>query len=119
MAGTMPNLVPGYKASSASAIRWADECQNVALPCKSFQVSNFTLASCSMGRLASQTWPSTSAANTFRANPSDIDCAICMEVIPLSYSRTEPSGSVILIIYNYDLKVYIKVFHAITYKVIL
>src|SRR5215216_279055 len=86
---------------------WADECQKVDLPLTSFQVNSFTCESFSMARLASQTSPSTSAANTFLANPSEIDSAICMEVTPCSYSRTEPSGSVILIIYNYDLKVYI------------
>src|SRR3954467_12744483 len=99
----MPNLVPGYNASSASAIKWADECQKVDLPLTSFQVNNLTCASFSIARLASQTSPSTSAANTFLAKPSEIDSAICIEVVPCSYARTEPSGSVILIIYKHDL----------------
>src|SRR5690606_233493 len=102
MAGPIPNLIPGYSASSASAIRWADECQKVALPSASFQVNRRTLESFSMGREASHTSPFTSAARTFRAKPSEMDFAISNAVVPSAYWRTEPSGRVILIIYNYD-----------------
>jgi hypothetical protein len=51
-----------------------------------------------MGRVASHTSPFTLAANTFRANPSLIDFAISNPVVPSLYSRTFPSGKVILII---------------------
>jgi hypothetical protein len=48
------------------------------------------------------------AAKTLRANPSEIESAIWWALVPCSYSRTEPSGRVILIIYKmiyiYDLK---------------
>src|SRR5690606_36827187 len=102
MAGPIPNLIPGYSASNASAIKWAEECQNVDLPSLSFQVSRRTVASCSIGRDASQTSPFTSAASTFRAKPSEMDCATSIADVPEAYCRTEPSGRVMFIIYKYD-----------------
>jgi hypothetical protein len=56
------------------------------------------VASVVMGRVASHTCPFTFAANTFRANHSLIDFAISKLVDPSWYSRTFPSGKVILII---------------------
>src|SRR5690606_2967315 len=102
MAGPIPNLMPGYNASSASAIKWADECQNVDLPSLSFHVSRRTVASPSMGRDASQISPFTSAANTLRAKPSEMDWAISIADVPCAYCRTEPSGRVMFITYKYD-----------------
>ena len=97
MEGPMPNFTPGYRASNASAIKWAEECQKVLLASGSFQVSSCKLESSIIGRLASQTWPLTLAARTFRAKPSLILSAISNPVLPCAYSFTEPSGRVILI----------------------
>src|SRR5690606_442124 len=55
-----------------------------------------------MARDASHTSPSTSAAKTLRAKPSEMDCAISIADVPCAYCRTEPSGRVMLIIYKYD-----------------
>src|SRR3954466_6622278 len=99
MGGPIPNFVPGKSASSASAIRCAEECHNVDLPSASFIVSSTSFASSLIGRVASHTSPFTLAASTFLAKPSEMDCAICSAVVPFAYSRTEPSGRVILIIF--------------------
>jgi hypothetical protein len=42
--------------------------------------------------------PLTPAAITFLANPSDIDFAMSIAVVPSAYCLTAPSGNVILII---------------------
>src|SRR5690349_13721467 len=79
-------------------MRWAEECQNVFFPSWSVHVSNFSVASELIGRVASQTSPFTSAASTFLANPSDMDFAMSNAVTPASYCLIAPSGNVILII---------------------
>src|SRR6186713_1872794 len=83
--------------SSASAIRCAELCQKAYLPPSSFHVSNCNEASVVIGRVASQISPLTLAASTLRANPSLMDLAMSIEVVPSAYSLTEPSGSVIFI----------------------
>src|SRR6478672_2317110 len=83
--------------SIASAIRWAEECQNVLLPPVSSQVSNFSFASSCMGRMASHTCPLISAASTFLARPSEMDLATSIALLPFGYCRMEPSGKVIFI----------------------
>src|ERR1700748_2450260 len=97
MAGPTQNLTPGKMDSTASAIRWAVECQKVDLPPGSFQVSRLTDASLRMGRVASHISPLTFEAITFLASPSLIDFAISRELIPSGYSLTAPSGNVIFI----------------------
>src|ERR1043165_3528268 len=98
MAGPTQNFTPGYRLSTASAIRWAEECQKGNLPSFSSKVNKLREAPVEMGPVASHTSPFTFAANTFRANPSLIDFAISKPVVPSLYSRTFPSGKVILII---------------------
>src|ERR1700733_540015 len=98
MAGPTQNFAPGKRDSTASAIRWAEECQKVDFPSVSVQVSSFSVASVLMGRVASHTCPFTLAANTFLANPSLMDLATSNAVTPFSYSLMAPSGKVILII---------------------
>ena len=100
MAGPTQNLAPGYLASMASAIKWAEECQKVDLPSLSSQVSSFSDTSVVMARVASQTCPFTLAASTFLANPSLMDLAISSAETPLSYWRIAPSGNVTLIIFS-------------------
>src|SRR5687768_7493837 len=86
----------------ASAIKWADECQKVDLPAKSFHVSNCKVESFLMGLEASQTSPLILAASTFLASPSLIDLATSNAVIPSSYFLTAPSGNVMFIIILVD-----------------
>src|SRR6185436_11727378 len=95
--GPTQNFTPGNKDSTASAIKCADECQNVLLPSASFHVNNFIDASSLMGLVASLTCPFILAARTFLARPSEIDLAISNAVVPFSYCRTAPSGNVMLI----------------------
>ena len=97
-AGPTQNLTPGYNASTASAIKCADECQKVFFPASSSQVNNCKEASEVMGLVLSQTSPFTEAANTFLASPSLIDFAIPSAEMPASYCLTAPSGNFILII---------------------
>ncbi|OQA06337.1 MAG: hypothetical protein BWY67_01976 [Bacteroidetes bacterium ADurb.Bin397] len=58
------------------------------------------VASSLMPRELSHTTPLTFAAKTFLAKPSLILFATSIEVVPLGYSLTLPSGKVILIIVN-------------------
>src|SRR6187200_595646 len=92
MGGPMPNLTPGYKISSASAIRCAEECQNVDFPFLSFQVRILIEEASVMGRARSHTSPFTSIANETRAKPSLMLAAISEPFTPRGYSRTLPSG---------------------------
>src|SRR5690606_16939064 len=92
------NFTPGYKDSIASASKCAEECQKVFFPSLSSQVSSLRVASLTIGRVASHTFPLTCAASTLRARPSLIDFAISSELVPAGYSLTDPSGNVIFII---------------------
>ena len=75
MAGPIPNFTPGYKASKASANRWADECQKVCLPSLSSHFNKTKLASAVIGLPVSTTTPLTFAAIMLRAKPSLMLCA--------------------------------------------
>ena len=97
-AGPTQNLTPGYNASTASAIKCAEECQKVFFPASSSQVNNCKVASVRIGLVLSQTSPFTDAAKTFLASPSLMDLAIPSAEIPASYCLTAPSGNFIFII---------------------
>src|SRR6185312_8839174 len=98
MGGPTQNLTPGKVSSTASAIRCAEECQNVDFPFSSSHFKKLTVASSFMGRERSHTSPFTSAARIFLASPALIDFAISIDETPCSYCFTAPSGKVILII---------------------
>ena len=77
----------------------AEECQKAFLPSGLSQVYNVKLPSVVRGVTVSLVLPLKLAERTLRASPSLIEAAISAGVIPLWYSFTEPSGSVILIIF--------------------
>src|SRR5690606_7529075 len=92
------NLIPGYISCKACAITCDVECQNAFLPSASFQVYNVKLPSVVKVVVVSTVVPLKFAEITLRAKPSLILKATSCGVTPEAYSRTEPSGNVILII---------------------
>ena len=92
----MPSLMPGYSASSASAIRWAAECQKVLLPASSSHVSNCTVASSRIGLVTSHRVPLTRATSTDWADFLPLCCAISKLEMPIGNRSVAPSASPIL-----------------------
>src|SRR5690606_30271985 len=85
--------------SMASAIRCADECQNVSFPSRSSQVCSLILASLLILRFKSQTSPFTETDKTSFASLGEMEFAISYPVTPSVNSLTLLSGSVICIIF--------------------
>src|SRR5690554_836167 len=99
----MVSLMPGYSSCNACAITCEEECQKACFPSLSFQVYKTKLPSVVNGVTVSTVVPLKFAEITLRAKPSLILKATSCGVIPEAYSRTDPSGNVILIIFLLNL----------------
>src|SRR5690554_404950 len=99
----MVNLMPGYSSCKACAITCEVECQKAVLPSSLFHVYKTKLPSVVKGVTVSTVVPLKLAEITLRAKPSLMLKATSCGVMPEAYSRTEPSGNVILIIFKLNL----------------
>ena len=93
----MENLAPGNSWVTAWAMTCAVECRSTWRPGSVSTVTMATRAWSGRGRVRSTSSPSTVAATAALASREPIDDATSAAVVPAGYSRSEPSGRVIVI----------------------
>jgi hypothetical protein len=90
----MAYFAPGNSLVTASAMTCAVECRSTSRPSGVAGVTIASFVSCSSGRLRSSHCPSARAAIASLARRLPMLSATCADVVPRSYSRLDPSGSV-------------------------
>jgi hypothetical protein len=93
----MEYLAPGNSWVTACAITCAVEWRRMWRPSSVESVTMATAAWSGSGRSRSNSAPSTVAATAALARRLPIDVATSPAVVPAAYSRSEPSGRVIVI----------------------